>query len=217
MGAARSLPYTAAGQQSLLFETPAAGDLAISKIHTGAADVDGGPVTITNPFDVALSDGTNRLGTSAHPLIVQSPLGQATMANSRPVALASDQTTLPTFVVPSASPGWTTQAHNSVGTAGVVVKSSAGRLRSLRLNYNGTGGTIYVMVFNKATAPVNGDTAIWISGSIVSATYGASAFDFADGLTLNTGISFGLCTGTPTSMTLTLPATGASFLTSVSI
>ena len=47
------------------------------------------------------------------------------------------------------------------GTAGVVLKSSKGRLYRLDA-VNISGATpYYLMVFDKATAPINGDTPIW--------------------------------------------------------
>lgn len=57
--------------------------MPVSKIHTGALDADGGPVTATNPLPVEISDGTNVLGTTAHPIKVD---GSAT---TQPVSAAA--------------------------------------------------------------------------------------------------------------------------------
>ena len=43
----------------------------VSKIRIGAADVDGGDVTIANPFPIAISSGAAQTGTSTNPLPVQ--------------------------------------------------------------------------------------------------------------------------------------------------
>ena len=53
-----------------------------------------------------------------------------------------------------------TSSTAKVGTAGILLKAGEGRL--YRLDVVNTAETpYYVMVFDKATAPVNGDTPIW--------------------------------------------------------
>lgn len=136
MGVTRSLPYTAAAQQTLPFEAVGGVDIPWSKIHTGANDVDGGPVAVGNPFDIAISDGTNRLGTSAHPLVAGLSSGADLTVSGQP---------------------WTSTIGKrlTLTAAGTVLVTGATgmRLRSLSiLNPHGTA-TFFYFLYLVASAP----------------------------------------------------------------
>ena len=93
---------------------------------------------------------------------------------------------------------WTLYSSGAtrVGATGVSVKTTAGRLRKIgAVNVNG-GTNFWIVVVNKASAPVNGDAAVWAfplthTGS-VSMSFGTGperSVDFPGGLYLGTGIA----------------------------
>ncbi len=95
-------------------------------------------------------------------------------------------------------PQRSTSPAAKAGTAGIVLKASAGRL--YRLDVVNVGATpYYVMVFDKSTAPVNGDTPIWRRRLAASGELSLSFEEF--GLACATGISFAISS---TDGTLTL-------------
>lgn len=126
------------GGDVIMTEQVGAAKIPVSKIRLGAQDVDGGDVTVTNPFPVEISDGVTVLGTSAHPLrtdptgttaqpisAASLPLptgaatsanqpapGQAAMAASLPVVIASNQSAVPV--------SGTVTANIGTGTAAVA-------------------------------------------------------------------------------------------------
>lgn len=56
------------GGAGILAEQPGGGTnpvIGISKLHTGALDVDGGPVTATNPLDIRIGDATHTVAVTA--------------------------------------------------------------------------------------------------------------------------------------------------------
>jgi hypothetical protein len=61
--------------------------IPVSKIYTGAADVNGGPVTLVNPLPVELSDGTFALGSPTHPVRTD-PIGATVQPVSGAVAVS---------------------------------------------------------------------------------------------------------------------------------
>jgi hypothetical protein len=84
------------------------------------------------------------------------------------------------------------------GTAGIVIKASAGRL--YRLDVVNNGATPYFLqVFDKAIAPVNGDTPIWRRRLPASGELSLSLEEF--GLFCAAGISIAISS---TANTLTL-------------
>lgn len=74
------------GGDTILTEHPGSSGpkIPVSKIYTGALDANGGPVTVTNPLPVELSDATNVIGTAAHPVRTD-PTGTTT----QPVSAAA--------------------------------------------------------------------------------------------------------------------------------
>lgn len=90
-----------------------------------------------------------------------------------------------------------TTSSAAVGTAGIVLKNSRGRLYVLDV-VNVSGTAYYLMVFNKAAAPVNGDTPIWRRRLPLS---GELRLDFEFGLAGTAGLSFAI-SSTPGTLTL---------------
>jgi hypothetical protein len=90
----------------------------------------------------------------------------------------------------------------AVGLAGIVLKASAGRL--YRLDALNVGAVaLYLLVFDKATAPFNTDVPIWRRRLPAS---GEVSIDFADfGLFGASGLSIAIST-TPTTLTLAVSA-----------
>ena len=98
---------------------------------------------------------------------------------------------------------WTLYSSGAtrVGTVGISLKATAGRIRKIGAT-NVSGGTnFWIVIVNKATAPVNGDAAVWAfplthTGS-VSMSFGGSpgaSLDFPGGLHLGTGIAYAVST-----------------------
>lgn len=96
----------------------------------------------TSPWVVSVSNGN--------------PNGQTTMANSSPVAIASDQSAIPIGV---ATTGGSTPYHNlsANSTNFTNVKTAAAQMYGYALS-NTSGAAIYVKFYDKATAPGTGDT-----------------------------------------------------------
>lgn len=92
-----------------------------------------------------------------------------------------------------------TSSTAKVGTAGVLLKGAAkGRLYRLDV-VNVAATAYYVMVFDKATAPVNGDTPIWRRRLAASGELSLVLEEF--GLACANGIGFAISS---TDGTLTL-------------
>ena len=94
---------------------------------------------------------------------------------------------------------------------GLTIKASQGRVFQLRMLVTAPAGARYLMLFNKATAPVNGDTPVW--RALLPAPGGAPGevqdnWEDIGGLFLSTGISVAMST---TIATLTLIAEDAYF------
>jgi len=78
-----------------------------------------------------------------------------------------------------------------VGTAGISVKATAGRLRRIGC-YNSDAGSVYLVIVNKATAAVNNDAVI---AQIAIPSLGSVSIDLGvEGLYLATGISLAVST-----------------------
>lgn len=91
-----------------------------------------------------------------------------------------------------------TSSAAKVGTAGILLKSSGGRLYRLDV-VNVAATAYYLMVFNKATAPANGDTPVWRRRLPVSSELALDLGAF--GLACPLGIGFAISS---TDGTLTL-------------
>lgn len=110
--------------------------------------------------------------------------------------------------IASTTGGWTHSASNSaaIGTAGVNLKSSAGRVRRISATNIGTTAGFYICLINKASNAVNGDNIVarrWVPPREATVTTDNSRdLDFGEsGVVLSTGIT--ICAST-TAGTVTL-------------
>lgn len=125
---------------------------------------------------------------------IQSPLGQALMAASLPVALASNQPSLPVTHEAHAAGGGTSLYHAvaAATTNAASVKASAGQVFGYFV-FNAAAYPVYVKLFNKASAPTPGtDTPAFVIG--VPAGGGAN-LSFTVPLTFGTGIGVDMVKG----------------------
>lgn len=132
----------------------------------------------------------------------QNPNGQATSANSAPVVIASDQSTL------AVSLGGLSTFFNSALFATVVaIKASAGKLYGYNL-YNPNTSTVFIQFFDAATGSVTlGTTAPKFSLALPSNTNAFVGLDtnFPIGITFSTAIS---AAATTTAAGSVAPSTG---------
>ncbi len=145
---------------------------------------------------VAIGDPTSGTGIS---------VGQQTMANSWPVALASNQAAIPvTPSAPAGASGTSAYKNTALSNTGVNIKSSAGVVTAWHF-YNPNTSAVFVHFYNKATAPTTGtDTPIRTIG--LPASGGATvAFPFPLGFGTGIGIS---CTANVGDADNTAPTTG---------
>lgn len=100
------------------------------------------------------------------------------------------------FPIARAANGDNDWSHSSsaakVGTAGLVLKAAAGRLARIDA-VNGAATAYFLMVFNKATAPVNTDVPILTRRLPASSEVSLSLADIG-GIYCANGISFAIST-----------------------
>lgn len=111
--------------------------MPVSKIRTGAAGVNGGDVTTTNPFPVRQCDGSGFVT----PVVtgqIPASLGQKTMANSLAVVIASDQGAVP--------------VSGTVAVSGTVPVSIAGTVAISAAALPALSGTTAVSIAAAVTA-----------------------------------------------------------------
>jgi len=117
--------------------------------------------------------------------------GQAAMAASVPVAIASNQSAIPINLQPTTSGGSTPYRNLDLGTTGKVVKNSAGQLYNYFISNNAAAAR-FVKFYDKATAPTDGDTPIWTFQLPPGA---AANVAFPNGIAFANGISIRGTTG----------------------
>lgn len=150
--------------------------------------------------------------------------GQATMANSQPVVIASDQSALTANVTEQYAPAYEDNANGVAGVqqkpivsplysgtafqavlndVDISAKAAPGNLLSIRAT-NINAAIRYLQIHNKASAPSGGDSAT-ISIPIPAGTSTAPSvvqlgneFFGNNGLYLSTGISIGISTAATT-------------------
>jgi hypothetical protein len=122
---------------------------------------------------------------------ISGPLGQAAMAASLPVVVASNQTAFPVNLQPTTSGGSTPYTNLDLGVTGQVVKNGAGQIYNYYL-YNNANATRYVKFYDKGTAPTQADTPVWTFGIPAGA---AANVAFPNGIAFAAGISLRGTTG----------------------
>lgn len=182
----------------------------------GAADVSG-PVSIAS-----LTYANGDVAPKAAQL--PSALGQAAMANSLTVAIASNQSavsvlpssttagdgtvfaknsTFPVSLGPSTAANaflvtvatgsnWSHFHTSGVGTSGTLVDATARRAR--KLGFTSATTAAWAMIFDKASAPVNGDAPVWEIGMPSNANASAEVDFGLDGFTLVNGLGVAFST-----------------------
>lgn len=94
---------------------------------------------------------------------------------------------------------WTNYASGGaalVGTAGITIKASAGRLRGIGGCNTSAATKYYLLVINKATAPVADDVAVASVPLDTTGSFGGSgnSLDFGEGIYLSAGVSYAIST-----------------------
>lgn len=125
------------------------------------------------------------------PVTIGGPLGQATMAQSLPVVLPTDQSAIPVNLQPTTSGGSLVYRHLDLGATGQVAKNGAGQLYSYFF-YNNATSTRYIKIYNKATAPTQADTPV-MTYPIPAGS--AANVAFPNGVAFSAGISLRATTG----------------------
>lgn len=142
----------------------------------------------TNPISLDLSGNVRVNVTNAN------ANGQAVMASSAPVVIASNQTAVPTTSATSTSGGATTSrliAANS--TNATSLKASAGTLYGVQC-FNNSATIGYLKFYNKASSPTVGTDAT-VKVIMIPASSGA-AIPFPDqGVAFATGIAYAVTGG----------------------
>lgn len=136
-------------------------------------------------------------------------LGQAAMAASIPVVVASNQTAIPNTPNPSsAAAAAATSASSTAAGSNLVLKASAGNLYGLTITIGATSG--YVMLFDATSLPSNGAvTPVWCRPVDSNGTNGALSASWATPKRFGTGITAGF--STTGCFNLTASATGNFF------
>jgi hypothetical protein len=122
----------------------------------------------------------------------QPPLGQATMANSLPVVIASNQSAVNVNVVNSTTASaYMVFALNSAASQNLTnIKASAGKVMGWYI-YNSNAAARKIIFYNLATTPLAGSARYF---SIVIPALSGANVSFPDGIDFSAGI--GIATST---------------------
>lgn len=125
--------------------------------------------------------------------IPPNPNGQATSANSAPVVIASDQSTIPIRETPQTSGGLlTSKTIAAASTNATSIKASAGQLYGWQI-VNNASSVRYVKFYNKASAPTVGtDVPVFTLG--LAANTSANVLN-SIGIAYSTGIAIAITAG----------------------
>lgn len=116
----------------------------------------------------------------------QNANGQATMANSAPVVIASNQSAVPVTIQSGATGGDTTyHLVSAASTNATNIKSSAGKVTGWYI-YNSNASARKVAFHNTAGTPTAGSSIFY---SIVIPGLAATNISFPDGIDFSTGIA----------------------------
>ncbi len=157
-------------------------------IAGGGADADVNLAAVNGATSTAFGSGAIGTGTQRVTLATDSPgivtLGQAAMAASVPVAIASNQTAVPVTasLAAAATGGYT--ANNITTSTTTVVKSGAGTLHGINVNTLGTVASTAVVYDNTAGS----GTKLATIDTLTVGNVGWNQYDvaFATGLTIVT-------------------------------
>lgn len=124
--------------------------------------------------------------------------GQATMANSAPVAIASNQSTVPVGLQAIATGGWTPKWFIAAGSDNATnLKASAGTVHAVQV-FGIASTPVYLKFYNTTTTPTCGSSTIVKQIMIPAASTaanGAGAVAVVLDTAFSTGISYCVVTG----------------------
>lgn len=153
------------------------------------------PIEITDGTNSAVLANSLPSGSSYGLVVREASQGQQTMANSSPVVIASDQSTLVTSTVPATSGGLSTGSSpyiSAASTNATSVKGSAGQLYGMYVS-NINVNPRYVKLYNKASSPTVGSDTPIMTFMVPGNSSGVSgAFEFSNGIPFSTGIAFAI-------------------------
>lgn len=121
----------------------------------------------------------------------QNPNGQATMANSAPVVIASDQSEVSVKQQASAG-GGVSVASGTIGATATAVSATAGQVYGWYI-YNPNSVVAYVQFFNTAAGSVTPGSTTPVYSIGIPATSGANVFGI--GVAHSTAITIAITTG----------------------
>jgi hypothetical protein len=139
-------------------------------------------------INAALPAGTNAIGSVT--ISNANVNGQAVMASSAPVVIASNQSAVPVTSVTATANGATASRVNAAAsTNGTSLKASAGQMYTLDV-FNNAAYNVFLKLYNKASAPTVGtDTPI---ATFPIQAGGGFSKTWPMGLTFATGIAYAI-------------------------
>ena len=155
-------------------------------ISGGGPDADVNLASVNGATSTAFGSGAIGTGTQRVTLATDSPgivtLGQAVMASSVPVAIASNQSAIPASMSAAATGGYSMSNITTATTT--TVKSGAGTLHGINVNTLGTIASTAVVYDNTAAS----GTKIATIDTLTAGNVGWNQYDvaFATGLTIVT-------------------------------
>jgi len=163
-----------------------------------------GTGTLADPDSAVTSDVNTKASVDALSAKLPTALGQQASTASLSVVVATGST------LPITSP--TYSAYASLGTSvNANIKATPGKMYGL-VATNGNSSTQFIQLFNKVTAPINGD--VPMRSYPVYGNYGSLMIDGnlwgLAGLTFSTGISWGM-SSTPLAYTAISAATSVVY------
>lgn len=168
------------------------------RLRTALTTVSSTLTGVLNTLPWAVYNATPTARTEGQGGPLQASTSGAVKANETDAAVAEDNPNGVLWTVPAAltvtKNSWSRTSSSSagVGTAGVSIKASLGRVRLIRVtNAHGTVA-FYIQLHNKATAAVNND--VPVDRALVPAL-GTATLDYgAEGMSMATGISIAAST-----------------------
>lgn len=118
-------------------------------------------------------------------------LGQAVMAGSLPVTMASNQTTFPVNLVPVAAGGLTVSSVLLSTTTNATLLSTQARQLYKVEGFNVSSLPAFVKIYNLSSTPTAGSSLVFINYTIPNSTAGAGlATEYVNGVPLGTGLGY---------------------------
>jgi hypothetical protein len=211
---------TAGSPTSLIAGAVNAGAYVSGSVLSGAY-ADGSIVSLGANADAATS-GTGTLNAHSRQTALNTAnipaQGQAAMASSTPVAIASNQSAVPVSGTVTANLGTGTGLFQpQAGTAGgatpyffaaagganqdaTVIKASAGTLYNITAT-NNTASQRYIWLYNVASGATSASTVVYGIALPANTTGSGATISIPVGMAFSTGISFRITTGVPGSST----------------